>query len=346
MNFHLPRYLYLPISPSLPSYISQLHSGTDQTETQVIAPEPAPTEIGSTWEEADRCDLEAAKHEAEEAKEAYFSHQEHQETKPILDVQGEVGSTEETKTKEGATKTNEQLQVHNTSWQKKHELKRRSEKAAITEETAKLENEQPPIPATFGQAPSISPNEQCPPKPRGRKPKAKEPVDPKKNEPKQSKRGRSGTKKNGKEEQECPKKKAKSSSSKTAVVEKDEGAVPEDVPKRKKPRNSSKVDTAQTQATHESHERPSIRTRNYLRARKLEAEAKEKEAIEKENSKKRAKDKKDKKASKAETKPKKEEVAKAEKKKALSRKSAAYHAAYKATEGNEDVKRASARNVL
>ena len=314
--------------------------GTDNMETQpmVEAPQgetsPAPTEIGPVWEAADAADLKAAEVEAESAKDKYFS-DENKHEKPELSAAVEtaeqsVETTSDQNTGEGpankaehgglGTKPGLELKVNNDKWKTKHVPKDATKKDG-SESTVKLQETKslPSKPSTWGQAPFISPDEQAPPKKRGRKPLEKDEG--------KKKRGRSSNKK--KEPVRGTKRKEKASrvsAAKKARIEKAEESEEPNTTTRKRAKST------QEQPPKES---ASKRLRKYL----LDEKEKHNQrlAAAKSKSTKDTQTRKSKEAPSTDI---------ADRKARVSRKSSAYHKAYAATKGTEEEKRIAAKKVL
>ncbi len=310
--------------------------GTDHMETQPMdahqgETSPAPTEIGSAWEAADAADLQAAEVEAESAKASYFSAKEqskHEEPELSAAVEtaepvppGSVeGASDDKEGEEPAnkakheglgTKPSLELKVKNDKWKNKHVPKDATKKDANDSTVEKEELQEtkalPSKPSTWGMAPYISPNEQAPPKKRGRKPA----------EEKQS-RGRSSNKKTEKPVR-GRKRKEKTSVSAAKKARMENAENPTTTRKRVK-------------SPQEPTESASKRVRRHLQ------EAKEKRlAAAKSKSTKDTQTKKSKEAPSTDI---------ADRKARVSRKSSAYHKAYAATKGTEEEKRIAAKKVL
>ena len=326
--------------------------GDDNVETQPMFPGVSSSPvIGQAWEDADKADLEEAKAKAETAKHEYFNavpkDEEKQDEKGAetkdeekQDEKGAETKDEEKQDEEGA-ETKEQttavetakvvdskekeatpLTVHSDAWASQQELKakkRRQTKLEPNDKSAENTNtETVEQPESFGKTRFISPEVQCPPKKRGRKPTNKDEL-PKGSKVNKGKRGRSAKPKEKEEEDPKPKRRAKIAKASVEQVE--------------------------------EYEPPSKRLRKYLLRQKEEAAEKKaaKDAAAEDRKKKQPKTNKgnDKKTGKENKhKGKTDDEAKSEKKASYSRKSAAYHRAYKACSGSEEEKREAARKVL
>lgn len=293
-------------------------------------PSPAETVVGSVWEQDNQRSLEEAEVEAAKAKHEYFNHEDAKETKTSDDVaksgeapkqehKEQVLTTEEPKqneSKSGSADDMPVLEVKNEKWMMKHVPKDHDKATAEVKDIPKT---LPPKPDCWNKAPCISPEEQCPPKPRGRKPKEKQ--EEQKGGKSNKKRSRSPAKKD-----ERTKKRGKTTPEPEAEAA--EVEVPE--PKRKR------REKAEPEST--KPDPPSKRLRKYLQEAKDPKE--ERRAKEKEQETKKTNKDKQKMTEKENEKKKKEQKARA------SRKSSAYHKAFAATEGTEEEKRIAAKKVL
>lgn len=299
-------------------------------------PSPAPTDVGPVWEADNDRLLQEAEGAAKAAKDSYFEHGEQEAVEPVEPVEPLPVEPVEPEKAEHAVVTDplpenaktagqpaveptksskpQELNITNAGWMEKGRQEdpreKSKSKAKVTKDPKK---ELPSKPSTWGKAPYISPEEQCPPKKRGRKPK-------KNGDEKPPNRGRSSTRKNKKaltKQEQTRKRKAKPSA-------KQDEEVQEEATTSKRRRTKAPHDVGATP----EHSTPSQRTRKYLQEQK----AKQLAAAETKEKKKR--------------KQPSTETDVTEKKAKLSRKSAAYHKAYKACNGTDEQKRIAAKKVL
>ena len=405
--------------------------GPDNADTQPLMPEENPEEpslsstvdVGMEWEDhGKRNGIAEAQLEVDKARTMYFQaakaeekaeqaevSKKQLENKAALDKACSTANTESST----ADPKNTSLQVHN-KWATRHDLKLQSKPGTAHADHEQDSKNDPPKPESFGHTAFLSPDEQCPPKKRGRKPKESTATGGSKgskvDEGESSKtktRGRSRVRKSkvdkaATEENEAPPTKRPR---KKSTAGKDAGSVKK-APKRVSLPEGSPSDESPTTAKKDS---PASRMCEYLReARKARlARMDADETPQHEESGDGTKTKKTRKSRKAadvtpcdekpkktrksrkaadvtprdekpkntrksrktdkpenaptkvrktgaaktrkekpDNKPAKKTTYSAEKKAELSRKSSAYHVAFKHTEGTEEEKRAAARKVL
>jgi hypothetical protein len=388
--------------------------------------EPSPSstvDVGMEWEDhGKRNGIAEAQLEVDKARTMYFQaakaeekaeqaevSKKQLENKAALDKACSTANTESST----ADPKNTSLQVHN-KWATRHDLKLQSKPGTAHADHEQDSKNDPPKPESFGHTAFLSPDEQCPPKKRGRKPKESTATGGSKgskvDEGESSKtktRGRSRVRKSkvdkaAAEENEAPPTKRPR---KKSTAGKDAGSVKK-APKRVSLPEGSPSDESPTTAKKDS---PASRMCEYLReARKARlARMDADETPQHEESGDGTKTKKTRKSRKAadvtpcdekpkktrksrkaadvtpcdekpkntrksrktdkpenaptkvrktgaaktrkekpDNKPAKKTTYSAEKKAELSRKSSAYHVAFKHTDGTEEEKRAAARKVL
>eukprot|EP00438_Fugacium_kawagutii_P008173 Skav214667 [mRNA] locus=scaffold923:252845:254881:- [translate_table: standard] len=166
---------------------------TDNAETQPLpvhgdgVPSPATT-LGSPWEKTEDA-IADAEEEVKEARDTFLKHTEGEEHKPKDAAKETI-----TDASESASTTQKQASVEEPTLETKDEQKAKTLETK-DEQKAKdvsIDQKLPARPSSWNKPQYISPDDQCPAKKRGRKPKAKEPQEDEQDEGK--KRGRSTTK--------------------------------------------------------------------------------------------------------------------------------------------------------
>lgn len=372
--------------------------------------EPSPSstvDVGMEWEDhGKRNGIAEAQKEVDEARAMYFQAAKAEEkaeqaelskvTKKQLENKAALDKVCNTTNTESSTADpkNKSLQVHN-KWATRHDLKLQNKPGTAHADHEQDSKNDPPKPESFGHTAFLSPDEQCPPKKRGRKPKESTATGGSKgskvDEGESSKtktRGRSRVRKSkvdkaAAEENEAPPTKRPR---KKSTAGKDAGSVRK-APKKVSLPEGSPSDESTTTAKKDS---PASRMCEYLQAAKKARLARmdADETPQHEESGDGTKTKKTRKSRKAadvtpcdekpkntrksrktdkpknaptkvrktgaaktrkekpDNRPAKKTTYSAEKKAELSRKSSAYHVAFKHAEGTEEEKRAAARKVL
>lgn len=258
------------------------------------------------------------------------------------------------------------LEVKANIWMSQPELKKTKERGQGASEAKAAQStpgDLPEAPASWGTTPCISPDVQEPPKRRGRKPKDKSPKD-EKDETQQEKPTRSRKRAASKAKAKTPKaKQDASSTTEPASSSARSRRMQEYLQEQKKKRLSALTepdtpcqdnDDGAASKEEDIPEKPKRRRTKKTRVDDDDEQHAKKKRKESEHptaaSKKEKKQPKAKRASK----PKKEATKakddgknkrSTETKKKYSRKSAAYHRAYKSTEGTEEEKRAAAKKA-
>ena len=193
---------------------------------------------------------------------------------------GHVGKPDSTENEQGKAKDTDKtfgLDVHCEGWTDNGQPTKRirGKKKGQTDQQpqgSECRQELPPRPSSFGKAPCISPEEQCPAKKRGRKAKQDKEKDQK--EAKGSKRGRSKVKTTS---ENVSKSRATTRKSRKSDVAAKEQHAAEATEHKGKPKGTTTQDG--TDGNNEASQRPSDRMRKHLQ------EAKRKRLAEEQNSK-------------------------------------------------------------
>ena len=151
-------------------------------EGQPEDPSPASTvDVGPEWEDhGKKVGIAEAQLEADKARAEYFQvakqeekaeqaelSNKHLANMAALDKACSIANTES----HTADPKDNSLQVHNKQWATRHDLKLQNKPGTAHSEHEKDSKSNPPKPESFGHTAFLSPDEQCPPKKRGRKPK-------------------------------------------------------------------------------------------------------------------------------------------------------------------------------
>ena len=249
------------------------------------------------------------------------------------------------------------LEVEGTNWVKQTELRKYASgaKKKCEEETEPPDRE---VAKPKGLGKQLDPDVQQVPKKRGRKPKTTE-------EPEESKKTKGGSKAPEPEpkKEECKKKRVRSKAPEPEPEKEDckkkraRSKAPEPEPEKEEPKEKrarskapKKTETTTTEKDEEAADDPSKAKKTGCKAEQAEKPAEETgnpsarlRGYLKERATKRKADKAAEEASKEE--PVEEPDSKQLKRALQSRKSAAYHRAYKTTEGSEDEKKLAARRA-